>query len=82
VSNLSREDVMKCAVSQARLRYGAKNSIEIDDNANASVVDDRVDGFFLQAWVWVPLNDIEGADKSDIKNLYSIHRKDKTLCGK
>lgn len=46
------EALRKRVVEEAHYRYAEQGVIEIDEHAAVSV---GSDGFYVQAWVWVPL---------------------------
>lgn len=72
---ITREDVMKKVIEAGRTLYQQDGFIEIDDNALPSLGEPPIDGFYLQAWVWINLSDLDLDDPSEVEKLFSIYRK-------
>lgn len=72
---MTRDEVMKRVIEAAREQYQQDGFVEIDDDAMPSIADPPGDGMYLQAWVWINFSDLDIVDHSDLKKLFSMHRK-------
>lgn len=52
-------------IKEAKRLYDDEGTLEIDDNAKISIADGESDGAYVQAWVWVYFEDMEGSKNGE-----------------